>query len=567
MTHYATTSNTTPVTKGLKKASLKVPGTDRDLSKSSGATTPLALDSVFCSTSESSDNEGNGLKTRMGTGSTARPVSTRASRAARPSLPVEFNRASLSKSPTYPSKSPSYLSSKQYAQRKQSQSPVSSVAAAIASSSSSRSREDIISWAKAVKSRPGDADTSEDEARGRSRTRKQEATTNDDIIEEEPLSTTPKGPLQSVFSGLTIGRLGPIVKALTSVTGNSAGPSTTTTQPTSALGLHAVPAPATVSRVDVTASSGGNGVEDNQLFFGGATPTLSTISFSEANEPPSIATDIIDHDHVDMATDDQSAISSHYRRGSAQAKYQYSSAVVPKPKEKSSTSMIWNIPSYIRSFAPFSIINPPHPTSSKSTTAKTTPSTSTSTGVSEPMTTKVTTPLPASRVQSPIASPGKVARSIPLDIKMPVGLAAHESRIQERQAAEYLEQLARSRRSKSRRESRSRSRSRGRAVGLGRGRSPTLEPGHARMVSYDADQSGTEAEDEEPSADMGRRGRSHRSKNLGPDIVVDEPSPRIPIGSLSATRSDDIRQSRSRGRRESPIGRGRDRGRDRTVRG
>jgi hypothetical protein len=87
------------------------------------------------------------------------------------------------------------------------------------------------------------------------------------------------------------------------------------------------------------------------------------------------------------------------------------------------------------------------------------------------------------------------------------------------------------------------------------------------MISYDADQSGTEAEDEEPMADMGRRGRSHRSKNLGPDIVVDEPSPRIPIGSLSATRSDDIRQSRSRGRRESPIGRGRDRGRDRTVRG
>jgi hypothetical protein len=555
MTHSATTSNATPVLKGLKKASLQVPGTDRKVSKSSGATTPLALDSVFCSTSESSDNEGNSLKPRMGTTSTARPVSTRASRAARPSLPVDFLKPSP-KISSFPSKSPSYLSSKEYAQRKQSHSPVSPVVAAVASSSSSRSREDIISWAKAVKSRPGDVDTSEDEARGRSRTRKENVATSKDTIEEEPFSTTPKGALQTVFGGLTIGRLGPIVKAFTSVTGN-VGPSITPAPPTGALGLHAVPAPATVSKVDVTTSANGHGVEDNQLFFGGATPTLSTISFSEANEPASIATDIIDHDHVDMVTDDHSAISSHYRRPSAQAKSPYVHSA-PKAKERSATSLIWNIPSYIRSFAPFSIMHPA-PSSAKNTSVKTTPSTSTSTGVSEPFTTPPA-PMPASRVQSPSVSPGKEARSIPLDIRMPVGAAVHEDRIREREAKEYLERFER--RSKSRRDSRSRGRS-----GTGRGRSPPLYPeqrhAHAHKVSYDADQS--EAEDEAVESDGGRRGRSQRSKALGPDTALDTTPHRAFNESLSAERSDDVRQSRSRGRRESPIGRGR--GRDRTIRG
>jgi hypothetical protein len=522
----------------------------------------------------------------MGTGSTARPSATKASRAARPSLPAEFHRSSKTPTPaSFTAKSPSYLSSKQYTQRKQSQSPVSSVAAAIASSSSSRSREDIMAWAKAVKSREGDGDVevSEDEVRGRgrARTRRQDSATNESTIEEEPLSTTPKGPLQSVFAGLTIGRFGPIVKAFTSVTGtgSAAGPSNTQPPPSSGgLGLHSVPAPATVSKVDVTTSSGGHVNDDNLLFFGGATPTLSTISFSEANEP-TIATDNVDHDHVDMATDDQhSAYSSHYRRGSTQARLQQQHPPMPKVKEVPSTqrptSAIWNLSNYIRSFAPFSVPTPT-PQSSKTSTTKTTPSTSTSTQASEPIR---TVPVPASRVESPAQSPPKeLVRSVPMDIIVPqTGPLGDEFR--ERQAyaeAQAQADRARSRRSRSGRASRSRSRSRTRSRSRGRSRGRSIAANaHARQVSYDADYSGTD-DDAEPVQAEGRgrtsraegRGRTSQAKILGGDdgFASGLAPPTFTDQSRSRGRNDEARQSRSRGRRaESPPGRGR--GRDRGVR-
>lgn len=577
-THYATTTNTTPVLTGLKKPSLRVPSGNGGLSKSSGATTPLALDSVFCSTSESSDNEGLGLglKSKMGTGSTARPGVTRATRAARPSLPADFHRTSKTPTPqSFTAKSPSYLSSKQYAQRKQSQSPISSsVAAAIASSSSSRSREDIMAWAKAVKEREGDVEVNDEEVRnrGRARTRRQDSATNQSIIEEEPLSTTPKGPLQSVFAGLTSGRLGPIVKALTSVTGTGSTAPPPHPPSSGGLGLHSVPAPATVSKVDVTTSSTGYVNDDNLLFFGGTTPTLSTISFSEANEP-TIATDNVDHDHVDMVTDDQqSAYSSHYRRGSAQAKIQSQHSPTPKVTEAPSTqrhSAIWNLSNYIRSFAPFALPTP-GPQSSKTSTTKTSPSTSTSTPMSEPI--AAAAPVPASRVESPAQSPPKeLVRSVPMDIIVPqAGPLGEEFRARQAYATAQVE--ADRRRSRSGRASRSRSRSRTRSRSRGRSRGRSIAANaHARQVSYDAD--GSSSDDDDTPAhvlDRGRtpkaegRGRTSQAKVLGGDdgLATGLLPPVLDNQSRSRGRNDEVRQSRSRGQRaDSPArGRGRDRG-------
>lgn len=134
------------------------------------------------------------------------------------------------------------------------------------------------------------------------------------------------------------------------------------------------------------------------------------------------------------------------------------------------------------------------------------------------------------------------------------GTAANEDRARTREAQEYIEAM--SRRSRSRRDSAQRdSRSRGRSP-LPRG----LEMAHARKGSYDADQSET---DDDQVAE--RRGRSPQAKPL---ISEEQAAVQIELFSQhSATdrswsRSRDaaeVRASRSRGRRESPRGRGRDR--------
>lgn len=436
-----------------------------------------------------------------------------------------------------------------------------------------------MAWAKAVKEREGDeANDEEVRDRGRARTRRQDSATNQSTIEEEPLSTTPKGGLQSVFAGLTAGRLGPIVKALTSVTGTGATAAPPHPPTSGGLGLHSVPAPATVSKVDVTTSSAGHVNDDYLLFFGGTTPTLSTISFSEANEP-TIATDNVDHDHVDMVTDDQqSAYSSHYRRGSAQARIQQQHPPMPKVTEAPTPSTqrhsaIWNLSNYLRSFAPFSLPTPA-PQSSKTSTAKTTPSTSTSTPMSEPI--AAAAPVPASRVESPAQSPPKeLVRSVPMDIIVPqAGPIGEEFRARQAYAAaqDEADRLARGRRSRSGRASRSRSRSRTRSRSRGRSRGRSIAANaHARQVSYDADGSGSD-DDETPAhvQDRGRtpkaegRGRTSQAKALGGDdgFAAGLLPPVLDNQSRSRGRNDEVRQSRSRGRRaESPArGRGRDRG-------
>lgn len=596
ITHHASTTNASPAF-GARKSSLQVP-TPEKLSKSTGANTPLVNDSVFCSTSESSDNEGAGLGNKLrltGTTSTARPTTvTRNSRSGRPSLPAEF-----SKSAGASLRAPSYLTSREYALRKKSQSPVSPIAGAIASSSSSRSREDIISWAKAVKSRPGDTDTSEDElkgerGRGRSRTRK-DATVEPvrETAEEEHLATTPKGRMESVFGGLTIGRfgVGPIVKALTSVTGSGAPqPPPFQRKNSSSVALTSAPAPAAVSKVAVVSStaSGNSGfaIEDNQLFFGGATPTLSTVSLSEVNDPTSIATDTNDQDHADLMTNDDQSVSAassshhqnHQRRRSApmirEAQVKPKQQSRPQTSQASSGSMrpvqstasvIWNISTYLRSFAPFSL--PPATTSTRSSQETSPNKVTPSTEISEPVSSvAVTSPVPASRMPSRAPSPDReLVRSLPMDIIAPMGggTAANEDRARNREAQEYIEAMGR--RSRSRRNSPKRqSRSPRRRSPSPASRVPENTV-HIRQWSYDADQSGTE--DEGAQQDE-RRGRSPHSKAL---ISEDETAVKVelfsqnPPAERSWSRSRDAvetRASRSRGRRESP----RSRGRDRTIR-
>lgn len=610
ITNHQTTTNTTPVFSTTPRSSLAVPAGEK-LSRSTGANTPLVIESVFCSTSESSDNEGTGKrKIRLSntTASTAKPTShTRVSRSARPSLPVELN-----KNAPGSLRAPSYLASKEYASRQKSQSPVSPMAGVVASSSSSRSREDIISWAKAVKSRPGETDTSEDESRNRGRSRTRKDSTPETVKEmpedeHEHLATTPKGRMESVFSGLNMGRfgVGPIVKALTSVTGTG---SATTVPPVpmkrpeaDTRALTSAPSPAMVSKVAVVSStaSGNSGfaVDDNQVYFGGATPTLSTVSLSEVNDPTSVATDTLDQDHGDLMTNDDQSISaassSHRHRRStnmmreAQSKVKKSTpkksqqkqqAQPPSPVRAANTtsSVIWNLSSYLRSFTPFTLPSPSARTSQQTSPGKATPTTE----ISEPVSNVViTSPVPASRMASRAPSPGtELVRSLPLDIIAPVGgTAFNEDRARHREAQEYIESMkrrSRSRRASPKRPSRS------------RGRSPStrpLEAGtvHARKWSYDADQSDAEEElaEEEKNVGDDRRGRSSRSKALvGDDVamihhVEHMTQQRLEDRSRSrgrdatdtrASRSRvrenaDIRASRSRGRRESPRGRGRDR--------
>lgn len=594
--HHATTTNVTP----FLGASLRAPNGDK-LSKSSGAITPLAHDSVFCSTSESSDNEGTGHRTKaklnMSSTVTVRPTAgTRATRSGRPSLPAEF-----SKSAGASLRAPSYLMSKEYAERKKSQSPVSPIAGVVASSSSSRSREDIISWAKAVKSRPGDApDTSEDESRGRGRSRtRREGTTETvrEVTEEENLATTPKGRIESVLGGLTIGRfgVGPIVKALTSVTGSTAAAQRPPFEhkASNSSAFTSAPAPAEVSKVAVVSSTaiatGGSGyaLEDNQIFFGGATPTLSTVSLSEVNEPPSIATDPVDHDANEyMMRDDQSisvASSSqlpHRRRSGPPAReslaknkqqaasktQQSQTNVSPLRPIQSTASVIWNISSYLRSFTPFTL---PQPTSSTRSSNETSPHKETpSTEVSEQTSMSVASPMPASRMPSRAPSPTReLVRSLPMNIIAPGSSTntnyGNDERERHREAQDYIEAMAakrsRSRQSRSKRPSRS------------RGRSPSnrpIVPAHTRNWSYDADQSEDEGLPEPGAAVVERRGRSPQAKALvGEDqcaVQVELFSQQAPAErSWSRPREADLRASRSRGRRESPRGRGR----DRTVRG
>jgi len=496
----------------------------------------MDVDAVFCSTSESSDNE------------IPMPVQPRSGPfpVFKPSPPTLLYRQSGS------SKSPFSMTQSHLQSHRTSQSPVVPLAA---SSASSRSREDIISWARAVGVRPGqingftsqgeDADTK----RGRSRTRRTEALARITPPIDEPLDehdeshaaagTTPKGRVASASAGLHIGNSGggPIVKALTSVT----VPNTPSDTKPIGLGLQAVPAATEVSRVDViTSTTPAVGESKGTLatFYNpGATPTLSSISFSEAMDP-SIITD--NPEHIDVVTDDQQSSSSYFalrrapcppqsRQPQPQPQPQIQRQQLPGPLRPIATtaSAIWHIGTYLGSFSPFGIPSIVKPYVPKSIAGIPMPSPRDS--PSKTFGVPKASPMPAVRADTPTeSSVPEIVRSLPLNIIMPEGGKGKKV------------ELSRGREVFDRSRSRSRSDSRSRRRQVSRSPSAIREVdargrGYAHKWSYDADAS--DGEGEEP-----RRGRSRRGKALNRE------APRQASDEL-VTRSPSSSEGRGRGRK------------------
>ncbi|KAL7418868.1 hypothetical protein Q5752_006552 [Cryptotrichosporon argae] len=454
--------------------------------------------------------------------------------------------------------------------RKPSQSPVATL---IATSASSRSREDIISWARAVGARPREAaltdESGDDETdcRGRSRTRRDSAlattTTTTPVREEDDVvcaGTTPRGARSLGLLTMSTG-LG-LVRASKGVAEDKAlvGPST-------AIALPATPAPAEVSLVDVLATPACE-TEPSlpSIINGGATPTLSTMSISEAFDPSSI-TDI--GDHVEVVTDDQSAFSSngfYHSMGSAKKatpvppvlsvpQAQASPELKPTGPSRrkslplrpivSTASAIWSLSSYLRNLAPFtapfSMVQP----ASASSQHPPPPSISTPhlpaymPTAGPPKAHAVAAPAIRSRQLSPAdTTPLEVVRSLPMDIlASPTADPTERMReLREREVEAAVSRVgsrSRTRIEASRTPSLSRSRSRRRPESRGRARGMSGSPACSRdrrQGSYDAD-----AEDDEEG-----RGRSRRGKVVSASKVE---RGRRPVS--SGDRSASARRGRS----------------------
>jgi hypothetical protein len=264
----------------------------RSLALGSGSATigvkiPLFSDSIFCSTSESCEREPDKPPVK--------PL------APFPRPPQASNNTTIIHASTLPDDYPfstlrsQVLGARSSAHLRTRGTSLSPVAGEVASYAGSRSREDIISWAKGICMRPN-ASSCDDEDRphGRSRTRGTFAhlppsiTGLPDEYEEHDSTgrdTTRKVRNGSALDGLIMSGIAPIVNALPSVTSTTIPPEpNASSTSTPGLRLHSVPAPAEISRVTVVATaSTGEGSHDPPPapFFGRQTSTLSSISYSE----------------------------------------------------------------------------------------------------------------------------------------------------------------------------------------------------------------------------------------------------------------------------------------------
>ena len=454
-------------------------------SVSTGMNTPFDPESVFCSTSESEEGE----------------ISYRPPKHLL-QVPLPTDPTSTSPCATISRKSPK---AKQNAQSNKLPIPdrgPSPVAVFVASSASSRSREDIISWARAVDSRLESELSEEDEDRGRSRTRRQPGFTpiqeSIALPSEDKTGSTPKGALGSALAGL--GRGFGVVKALTgsipSLQAHAANSAAATAlAPTSALGLQSVPAPAEVSNVAVITSSG-NALDYEStappFTHGGATPTLSTISYTEAIEQ-SVADQT---DNVDIVTDDAST--SSFANHSSPTKVRQSSI---KRESAKPASALWNLSSYLRSFTSFASFGaaPVTPESRRS------PAKSSLRELRDSRQSS-SSPMPLTRAPQEEEIPEQeTVRSIPMDIVTPPTVAAQAAKEERERIRDAGVKLGRSRSRASRSLSRRRPSRMGRSP---RSVSSNARGRHTQKVSYDADASET---DDEP------RGRSRRGKMISCD--------------------------------------------------
>ncbi|WWC58064.1 uncharacterized protein I303_100599 [Kwoniella dejecticola CBS 10117] len=559
----------------------RVEGFDK-LSKTTGANTPIFQDSVFCSTSESSDNEAIDVKD-ISPMKMPRPLPQIESTV----RPSNIKRASMSH--VFPAPSPRVNTLHSVPQPPSRSSLVSRkspspVAAMIASSASSKSREDIVSWLNEVKRLPDyindpDSRSTSFQSRGRSRTRREVHANlpadNHNHIEEhegenETFGTTPKGRIGSALAGLSsfggFG-VGPIVKALTGVTSSASTSQSPPPPASTGLGLSSVPAATEVSRVAVTVATPNELENQNYFQMGGTTPTLSTISVSEVVDP---LTDSGDHVDFMTTTDDQSAngsVSFMRRRSSGFVPTRAPASLLsiggkqsPAKPVTSTTSAIWSLSSYLKSFTPFAIssVIPPYAPIAAAVVQQGNIS-STSDNKTRDFDRPAPAPVPAARLPTPAPdeSPAQqMVRSLPMDIVIPVGGEnTNVDRARQREEArEWLGTPHSSRspsRSQARPQSRSRGRHRSRSGCHSRSASHTRDHdrgrGHARKVSYDADES---AEEDEDVVHIERRGRSRREKGLRMEESQDR-----------GRRGSDVRAAL-----EEERGRGRGRERDRTVR-
>ncbi|AFR94008.1 hypothetical protein C343_02078 [Cryptococcus neoformans C23] len=537
------------------------------LSKTTGNNTPIVLDSVFCSNSESSDNEvtdGVDYLRRESAILRKRLSKTTDDTLRLPRAPVPRRLSNnLGYEPSSYHSRPSLVPSHSHPLEAKPASPVAHI---IATSAGSRSRDDIVSWLNEVKRSP--KDTTLDSI---SRSQADMLTPTQERmewVEEGKMGTTPQGRLGSALAGFsTLRGLSGIQTLANAASGSDtvykAPPvpshASSTAAPVSdpegfALSSQVSPSQAEVSRVAVM----------NQP--GGATPTLSTISLSDLMEPLTDA-----GENVDFMTDEQSAsgsssfarhrlsavVSGSHRQGRRTGREDLQGKTIEEEKGAQTPSplrplantaqAIWNISNYIRSFAPLSIASvlvpskrseSPTPPASRSATAGPFPprqgSSSSSSSQSQDHISFVT-PLPAARQPSePDQSPEQaMVRSLPMDIANPIGAEngpLERKLIREREQeldidSDWSKNKSRSRirGSRVRNPSPSRSRSRGRSDGRrSRAREMSKVRGshsrHGRKISYDADAS----EGEKAGYEL-RRGRSRREKVLRMDSTDEEP--------------------------------------------
>ncbi|CAK9786751.1 hypothetical protein CC85DRAFT_329019 [Cutaneotrichosporon oleaginosum] len=413
--------------------------------------------------------------------------------------------------------------------------------------SSSRSREDIMSWARNVGGGESSPDSVDDEHRGRAnrnRPRSRRALTlanlpppSTEPLDEPSHGSTPKGSVGAL--GALHMTFTPVVNAFRRVSVAAMSPADQT--PTSSsLGL-AVPAPAELSIVDVVVAT--RGAEERTTE--GDTPALSTMSLSEVIDP-STSTDI--GDTAETATDDFSIVSSSIDRRTsfspravhAQLSLKPTAPAVLSQRRRSSMLPIptpgaafMSLSNYIRSLTPFALpvtsLVPSFTTSQgeviSSAAAPEIEPTVTTTGLT-PEPSRLASPMPTTALQ---ANLGKaiddslherdLVRSVPMDIDLTnKAVDFREERKRELEELDLIKRDAAARpRSPPRADSRSSSPERDRTSG--------------RPQSYD------------DNGDDDRRGRGRgRTRGRAPAPALPEPEPE----QLRGRRRDRINESRDR---------------------
>ncbi|KAL1405963.1 hypothetical protein Q8F55_007645 [Vanrija albida] len=543
-----------------------------DARKSTGTNTP-AVESAFLPTSDS-DND----QLRSPQSPSFAPLGAKRTTKARrnnprsplasplglhPSPPVPMSRLTFTELDagglnSHPSSSPSQLPTARPSLdgRRTSTSPVTRLA-----SSSSRSREDIITWARAV-----DHDGTVGRRAGRRADPLGHLTPPSTEPLDRPMSSTPTAGAFSTLGSMT---LGPVVKALRSVSlavspqpeghATTSQPLTPLPETPSALGLQSVPAPATLSIVDVVVAT--RPTEADTSFFANCpTPTLSTNSRLSEAQDPMYGTDF--GETLETATDDFSVISSlGLAPLSPRAQPQSPLSPLQAQRRKSSialrpiqstASAIWSISSYLRSFAPFTAPFSLAATSQPVTEAVDSPVVET-VPLAPPA---ATSPVPtAGRAGSPetvtVDPARELVRSVPMDIVVLPGSKAQQAtreRQREREAIEFLRPRSRSRT----RVQASRSPSVERAAVSKPAELPRVTQElprlhhdrpkiHGRQPSYDADAS-------EPEEERGRgRGRG-RARAPVEAVVPDAVTVDVAVAVTTTASSSEERRGRRRDR-------------------